>query len=921
MNTTTFGARTPGHSRPRGSAMTMTLAGVALATATLLALVETSSSSQRYTNGFVDDQTANYTSRGYAELAVSDLWGGFQLQLKTNPNLDLIEYLNGKYTWTSLPIGQDTIADNMRLPNDTIEFVAIDTYDNIKLGTKVPTKFNLYRRVRNDVYPNTTMVRQRNVDILVAAESQSNLGFNTPHDQAKFFKVSGNENNAEKKRDLGHANWVGQYLTFSNPPNYKGLEFGVLTKNVQCTLCHLHVNSVEKAFNKDPSKFNTFPKVKIGSTNLMGLNASADTIVEGEILQRGSLQDDFSAMTLSASSAAARLKAFALNPDGTIKQDSSGNGTVQVCTNTTSTSGGQPIAPATGGNFYANYASDPTNQSEGILPNGDFPTPFPDIPHAADNNLPNHKIDPDEVALAMSDAVANSNPALPGTIRGGIALTLSPGTAYTATTLPVSGSPANITTGLGGNAILTGSSDNPIQIDGKVVIDGDVIIRGYVQGTGQILATGNIYIFGDVIYKDKFSTVSSSSGSPVVQENFGLDANNNSNLLGLVAGKNIIVGDYLSQVTHWNEQGGSNPDFFKPRHLDSNNQVVVDQGKPEPGRVLTLATDRYLNPAQVTVIPGSYTDSSSGKKFSTYSQPNFTLFQLGMFNQLEYTKTLQKLPDYGDGNPYNPKNASAYRVDNSPANNPNDSYDPNYIPRFYSFYKYDAQNPKTNPVYVSTTGWQQSPDAGGNGGAWNVAEQRWDLIRHSGDPVNFTDLADIPSSVQSPASLAKKVVLNIHPDWISPSTMMQIISSEELTRQSGTRRIDGLLYTSNALLAIERKLVQTYDPVANIWSNGISKGGGNLQINGAVIAPDMGVIVPDGQFNVNYDQRVASLLKLSASSSAATTSASGASGSTTNVPAAQWGMMRKGFSKFNGSMPTQPGADDDDGNHGKAVGN
>ena len=51
--------KTAGKSRARGSALSMTLAGVALATASLLALVETSSSSQSYTNGFVDDQTAN----------------------------------------------------------------------------------------------------------------------------------------------------------------------------------------------------------------------------------------------------------------------------------------------------------------------------------------------------------------------------------------------------------------------------------------------------------------------------------------------------------------------------------------------------------------------------------------------------------------------------------------------------------------------------------------------------------------------------------------------------------------------------------------------------------------------------------------------------------------------------------------------
>lgn len=886
--------------------MTMTLAGVTLATATLLALIYSSGTSQAYTQGFVDDQGSNFASQGYAELGLSDLWGGYSAQYKNNPQLDLIDYLNSRFTWTRLDPGTDALADSMRQTGDTIEYAMVNTFDTVKLGKRIPTKFNYYRRMHDDVYPNTTLVKQKNMDILVAAESQIDLGYASPRLQDISFK---GENGAQRKKDVGHANWVGQYLTFSNPSSYKGLQYGMLTKNAQCTLCHLHVNSVEKAFNKDPSKYNSFPKVKIGSTHMMGISSTADTLVEGTILQRGNLEDDATANKLGSSSAAARLKAVSLNPDGTIKQDSNGNATVIVATNTSSTSGGKEVAPAANGSFYGKYASDEGNQTEGVLPADDFPSAFPDIPRSTDSNRPNHKIDADEVALARSDATSASDLNTPGTLKGGVALTLANGTQYTDTALPNSGQAANITTGFDGNVIVTGSAENPIKLDGKVVIDGDVIIRGYVQGTGQIFATGNIYILGDVIYKDKFSPVTLPNGSTVVQENFGQDSSSKPNLLGLVAGKNIIVGDYLSQVTSSNETvgGQANADFYKPRHLDDNGNVVVDSGKPEPGKILTFADSKYLNPAQNTVIPGSYTDSA-GTNYSTTSQPNFTMFQLGLFNQLEYTRTLQSLPDYGSDNPYDPKNAAAYRVQNNETNNPSEPYDADYIPRFYSFYKYDSANPKNSPVYVTTTGKDQSPQAGGNGGAWSTSEKRWKLARHSADPVSFTDLSDIPDSVQSPASLAKKNVINVHPDWISPDTMMKIISSEELSRQSGTRRIDGLLYTNNAMLAIERTLVQTYDPASNTWNNRSSKGGGNLQINGAVCAPDMGVIVPNGQFNLNYDQRVASLLKLNA------TAAGSSSSFSTSVP--KWSMTRKGFTKFNGSMPTQPGADDDDGNHG-----
>src|SRR5205085_1967616 len=141
------------------------------------------------------------------------------------------------------------------------------------------------------------------------------------------------------------------------------------------------------------------------------------------------------------------------------------------------------------------------------------------------------------------------------------------------------GTPANITQGFTGNVILTGTAADPIKLDGKVVIDGDVIIRGYVQGTGQIFASGNIYIPGDVIYKDRVDTITVGS-TPVPQEAFGSDAQNKPNLLGLVAGKNIVVGDYLSQVTNWNEgdtssTGSANHDFYRPRYQDENGNVVT----------------------------------------------------------------------------------------------------------------------------------------------------------------------------------------------------------------------------------------------------------------------------------------------------------------------------------------------------------
>jgi len=81
--------------------------------------------------------------------------------------------------------------------------------------------------------------------------------------------------------------------------------------------------------------------------------------------------------------------------------------------------------------------------------------------------------------------------------------------------------------------------------------------------------------------------------------------------------------------------------------------------------------------------------------------------------------------------------------------------------------------------------------------------------------------------VQSPTSLEKKTVINIHPDWISPDTMMKNHSSR-VTRQTGSRRIDGLSTRNNAMLADGAQARAGLQPATNTWSNALSAQRGNL---------------------------------------------------------------------------------------------
>lgn len=85
------------------------------------------------------------------------------------------------------------------------------------------------------------------------------------------------------------------------------------------------------------------------------------------------------------------------------------------------------------------------------------------------------------------------------------------------------------------SVVLTGTYDNPIQINGPVIIPSDVIISGYVTGQGTIYSGRNIHIVGSVIYKNPPKwTGRSINRQDVVQKD----------MLGLMAKGNIVLGDY-----------------------------------------------------------------------------------------------------------------------------------------------------------------------------------------------------------------------------------------------------------------------------------------------------------------------------------------------------------------------------------------
>jgi hypothetical protein len=77
----------------------------------------------------------------------------------------------------------------------------------------------------------------------------------------------------------------------------------------------------------------------------------------------------------------------------------------------------------------------------------------------------------------------------------------------------------------------------PLEINGTVYVDGDLVIRGKVRGNGKLVVRGNVYVLGDLTY-DCTATQGSSNcnySRPETLPKFGL-----------VAGGNILIGDYLT---------------------------------------------------------------------------------------------------------------------------------------------------------------------------------------------------------------------------------------------------------------------------------------------------------------------------------------------------------------------------------------
>jgi len=395
------------------------------------------------------------------------------------------------------------------------------------------------------------------------------------------------------------------------PVDFAGFEYGLLANNVNCVFCHTVVDTTERYYNADPELYGSFARIKVGSLESMMLRDNwdgrpeitdwdADSFVAGTVYVRGSATDqdgvpidDWPGLT---------LKSFAFDGNGHLLEDDWGEMTVADLD-----PAGEPPLP--GENLYLDYPQNYGEMPDGNLPI-EFPPPFPDDGGIdPETGLPdqtgagNRTVDPFEFYAA---SLLAEGAIIAGTINVSAHDFIIDTTQEYAAALMV-GNQSRLGHNTTGNVILTGTADDPVVIDGTVAIDGDVVINGYVVGEGTIIASGNIYIPTDLEYLDgKAYLEGDLPGNPTGPRTFGIAADGTKNALGLAAGGNMLLGDYLKPAT-------------------------------------------YTNPGPMEIVTGD----ASGDW-------NFALSELSLFNRGEWARTQPLLPGPGEdtGDP------STWTVDN-----------------------------------------------------------------------------------------------------------------------------------------------------------------------------------------------------------------------------------------------------------------
>lgn len=584
--------------------------------------------------------------------------------------------------------------------------------------------------------------------------------------------------------------------------DFKGLDYALLTNNANCIFCHMQTQSMD-ALGGAASSASPWRKTKLGTLQTIAIRQGDDyqSTVAGTIQTRGQFLDAASGNVIT-SGANSTLKSL-LNPGSTVitsgSVDTTGTYTSPVDLSTSVDCLNTPASCVKNQNFYFNYPTAATIQNFGNqYPDGQLPDNFPPpVPHLAGNTFAQ------DLATAISNQAAGidkDNPA--GSITGNIgtftsAISGQPqwsGLTYPGQTFNSGGSP-------GQNVVLDGNT-NPIRCGGAsggasktIYIQGDLIIRGKIKGSCKIVAQGNIYVMGDLQYvcgSDDHLCTNSEYADPI---------SSNLPAVALMAGKNLMVGDYLT-----------------PRLGNITDPSVIDAGQPVASNNKLDTWGPYVGKSTLGTVP-----SMAWREAALFNQQQLIQY---LASPSTFTPRFYTLRDYnlsGDSSGV----SSQIPIWTGSGDQGTDNYsDPGYvkIPR-------SCITTGTGCVNVTVNGKTIS------------ASTMKTLLQ------NTTSLS--PTGQWIGESALKSL-------WIQ--SVENASDQQPNPRGKKALRTDGLLYSSNAIISITKCCTE---PVSYKYSktktitNYTSNTQGQWDIRGSIVAADTGILVtgnkqPGQTNNTNY---------------------------------------------------------------------
>ncbi len=689
-------------------------------------------------------------------------------------------------------------------------------------------------------------------------------------------------------------------------PDWEGLDFALLANNVNCILCHTKIDNAERFYNNDPDLRSGFDRVRVGSLESMQFRDDPESVIAGALYMGGqALLADGSKLT---DWGGLNLKSVHWDEEGKMSEDAFGNLALQDIVPAT------PGSPIPGENLYLDYLSgDEEDQIDGLLPTN-FPSPFPDnggldeatgvhTPEFADNRVVDHN--------EFLAATARANGTISGTNIGVVSSGQTLGNQSDVQGAFSSG-PSNLDSRTEGNVILHGTESDPIELDGLVAIDGDLVISGYVVGSGAIMASGNVYIPGEVNFLD------GTDGSG--ERTYGTSAAGVKNSLGITSGGNMVIGDPSHPMFGQGApvDGTPNTEFnFVMEEIAIFNRSEWMKTQPtlpgesvhtlvgthietrtvQPTRIETYWEDVDIYESQATedtvtvpimedvqvgtetvpsyeqvqvgtqmvddystihhpattyeaawderVLIGSHEEPiMEQQQTGTTEQPVYERQQTGTREDTVYadvyvrTDSVERERTVDDGLPYTVDDVVEDWEWVAPQH-PNPFYKGvDYIARYYAF-------SESAPVPIFNQEGFFDPAAE----IWSSVERAegWDTGRLSqADPGDPTDpiLYNVDGSPRAVVS-----TLTPTSDWLSAELLDDLVDDQLAERDADTPvGIDATLYSANSVFGV----------IPSRGQDGVS---GKLRINGGVIAPDVGILAPNG-LQLNYDKRNAAQLKI-----------------------------------------------------------